>query len=215
MTPLNGNTPDRFPWLAVLLGVLLPLVLFTLIALQVTGNGGFSFDEPLLLSINQNAAASLDRFFAGLTELASPKLTAGITSVLALILWFARRRWQAVYLFVAVGGASALNYVIKPLIERDRPELWLSPTPETSFSFPSGHSNASMALGLALVLLAWRTRWRWPVLALAVIFIALIGFSRLYLGVHYPSDVLAGWSIAAAWTVALFLIVRSRLENSG
>jgi undecaprenyl-diphosphatase len=194
------------------LGVLLPFVLFVLVMLQVKGPGGFSFEEPLLLSINQNAAASLDRFFAGLTELASPKLIAGITIGLALILWFLRRRWQGVYLFVAVGGASALNYIIKPLVGRDRPQLWLSPTPETSFSFPSGHSNASMALGLALILLAWPTRWRWPVLALSVIFIALIGFSRLYLGVHYPSDVLAGWTLAAVWSVGLYLVVRSRLR---
>jgi undecaprenyl-diphosphatase len=205
--------PGRFPSIAVLLGVLLPLTLFALIALQVSANGGFAFDRSLLLFINQSAPASLDHFMIMVTSLASPLMMALITTLLSIILWFLRRRWQAVFLFLAVGGASAINYLLKPVFSRARPDLWLSPTPETSFGFPSGHSIASMSLGVGVVLLAWPTRWRWPVLILAGLFAALIAFSRLYLGVHYPSDVLAGWSVGAAWTVLLHAVLRSRFSN--
>lgn len=204
---------ERFPWLALLLGVLLPGMLFTVIALQVLLNGGLAFDRTLLLSIHGLASAGLDRFAMAVTRLADPLTMALGTSAMALLLWLMRLRWRGVYLFAAVGGASAFNYIVKPLFGRVRPDLWLSPTPETSFSFPSGHSIASMSFAVAIILLAWPTRGRWLALVVATVFTAVIGFSRLYLGVHYPSDVLAGWLIGAAWAVALYLVVRSRFAG--
>ena len=65
----------------------------------------------------------------------------------------------------------------------------------------------SMTLACVLVLLAWPTRWRWPLLVVMSLFVALVGVSRIYLGVHYPSDILAGWSAALTWTVAIYLLV--------
>jgi len=56
-------------------------------------------------------------------------------------------------------------------------------------------------------MLAWHTRWRWAVLAVMAPFVVLVGLSRVYLGVHYPSDILAGWSVAMAWAVAAYLAV--------
>jgi undecaprenyl-diphosphatase len=56
-------------------------------------------------------------------------------------------------------------------------------------------------------LLAWPTRWRWPALALAAAFVVLVGYSRVYLGVHFPSDILAGWMAATAWVVGVYLVL--------
>ena len=83
-------------------------------------------------------------------------------------------------------------------------DFWLALAPETTFSFPSGHAMGSMTLATVLVLLAWRTRWRWWVALPMLGFVLMVGLSRVYLGVHYPSDILAGWAAAAAWTVACY-----------
>ena len=93
----------------------------------------------------------------------------------------------------ATGGSALLNLAAKQAFARDRPSLWESIAPEHNYSFPSGHAMGSMTLAVALVLLAWNTRWRWPVVAAMAVFVPMVGLSRVYLGVHYPSDILAGW----------------------
>ena len=65
----------------------------------------------------------------------------------------------------------------------------------------------SMTLACVLVLLAWRTRWRWWAVGAMAVFVPMVGLSRVYLGVHYPSDVLAGWAAAAIWAVGTYLVV--------
>lgn len=65
----------------------------------------------------------------------------------------------------------------------------------------------SMTLAWVCLLLAWRTPWRWPVVIVAALFTTLVGLSRIYLGVHYPSDILAGWTAASVWAVCCFFAV--------
>ena len=69
---------------------------------------------------------------------------------------------------------------------------------------------ALMGTCVVLILLAWRTRWRWPVTVVMAGFAGLVGLSRIYLGVHYPSDILAGWAAALAWTVGTYAVVFHR-----
>lgn len=103
-----------------------------------------------------------------------------------------------------VGWAPSL--VMKSLISRPRPEAdllteVLVPSLDGSMSFPSGHTAFAMSLGIALSLAAWGTRWRVPVVAASVLFVVLVGASRVYLGVHYPSDVLASCVLSIAAVV--------------
>src|SRR3546814_10222629 len=71
----------------------------------------------------------------------------------------------------------------------------------------------SMTLAAVLVLLAWPTRWRWPVVAAMAVFVPMVGLSRVYLGVHFPSDILAGWAAALAWAAGAYLLVFRRSEE--
>src|SRR5690606_22435327 len=127
----------------------------------------------------------------------------------ALVLALALRRHyrESVFAAVATGGSGLLNVVAKQAFARDRPSLWESIAPENNFSFPSGHAMGSMTLAAVLVLLAWSTRWRWPVVAAMAVFVPMVGLSRVYLGVHFPSDILAGWAAALVWATGAYLLV--------
>ena len=100
-------------------------------------------------------------------------------------------------------GAALMNLLAKHVFSRVRPDLWLSLIPETTFIFPSGHAMQSMAVGCGLVLLLWQSRWRTLMIVVATLFVIAVGTSRMYLGVHYPSDILAGWSASFAWVMGL------------
>ena len=94
-----------------------------------------------------------------------------------------------------------LTQVIKALVMRPRPVLWASIRPEHTYSFPSGHAMDTAALATALGFLLWQHRAAWPAQVVGPLFVLGVGWARMYLGVHYPSDVLAGWSGAVGWVV--------------
>lgn len=207
-TPPDGGT-GRWGWRVILLfaGVLLPLWGFVELADEVHGLESFVFDDALLLRAHALAGPGLDRFFIAVSAIGYQGVIAfDVALALALL---ASRQWRAAtFCMVAFIGSASLNLGSKRFFHRMRPSLWESVAPETTFSFPSGHAMGSMTLAFAVVLLSWPTRWRWPVLGSAFAFVLLVGASRVYLGVHYPSDILAGWAAAVVWTVGVFLLMR-------
>lgn len=199
----------RHGWrlLLVFLGILLPLWGFAELAAEIHAREALAFDEQILLGAQSIASMQLDRLFllvsaAGYGFGAIP---AAVVLVIALAL--NRRVHETVFAFFALGGSLLLNTLTKQLFARDRPSLWESIAPHYTYSFPSGHAMASATLGMVVVLLTWHTRWRWPVVVVALPFVLLVGYSRVYLGVHYPSDILAGWAAASVWTAAVYLAV--------
>lgn len=189
-------------------GVALPLALFAELADEVHEAEAFGFDEPLLRYAQSVASPAMDAVMRLASDLgfAWGVIPADVAILAALVLLGHVRR--GVFFGLAVGGSALLNLAAKAVFQRQRPDLWLSIAPEHTFSFPSGHAMGSATLAAALVLLAWRTRWRWPAAAAGVAFAAWVGASRVYLGVHFPSDILAGWAAAVAWTCLVYLIVR-------
>ena len=134
-----------------------------------------------------------------------------LVSVLAVafLLLLGRYR-QALLTAVATGGGSIVGKLLKSLFARERPEIVPHLVDVTSLSFPSGHSMNSAIVYLTIAVLLARglaeSRLRAFVIGIAVLLVLTIGFSRVYLGVHFPSDVLAGWSVGAAWALLMGLI---------
>ena len=194
--------------LVAFLGVALPLALFAELAEEVREAEPFGFDEPLLRFAQYYASPALDRAMLLASQLgyAWGVIPADLLLALGLLAFGHVRR--GVFFVLAVGGSALLNLFAKAVYQRERPDLWLSIAPEHTFSFPSGHAMGSATLATAVVVLCWHTAWRWPMLLLGVGFVLWVGASRVYLGVHFPSDILAGWAAAVTWVCAVTLIVR-------
>jgi membrane-associated phospholipid phosphatase len=187
--------------------LLLPLWGFASLVGEVHKKAVFPFDAPLLNVLHALATPTLDRFFVLMSRLG---YLWGVVPLDAIVLGYlvARRRFRdGLFFGISVIGSGVLNIVAKNHYARLRPDLWISLTPESTYSFPSGHAMGSTTLGMTIVLLCWPTRGRLPVITVSLGFVLLVGISRVYLGVHYPSDILAGWTAAIAWTFGMYILV--------
>lgn len=147
-----------------------------------------------------------------ITSLGSSSVLVLITTATILYLLLIRRPATALLMFVAVAGGQVLSTLLKLEVDRPRPELVSHLVNETSLSFPSGHAMLSAIIYLTLGSLAARflpdRATKTFVLAIAVLTTVLVGTSRVYLGVHWPSDVLAGWCAGFAWAMLCWLAAR-------
>jgi undecaprenyl-diphosphatase len=143
----------------------------------------------------------------GITELGSPTFLIAMGGVLVWQLARVGRRRAGVVLIIAVLGGEALDEMLKLIFHRARPSAFFGYLEPLTYSFPSGHSiSGACFYGVVAAILAIRTpsRARKAAIWTAAALIALaIGFSRVYLGVHYPSDVLAGFAAAVIWVGAV------------
>ncbi|TPN75429.1 phosphatase PAP2 family protein [Mesorhizobium sp. CU2] len=146
------------------------------------------------------------------TALGSSAVLILITTATIVYLLLIRRPATALFMFAAVAGGQVLSSVLKLEVDRPRPDLVSHLVNETSLSFPSGHAMLSAVTYLTLGSLAARflpdRRTKIFALGLAVLITLLVGLSRVYLGVHWPSDVLAGWCAGFGWAMLCWLVAR-------
>ncbi len=177
------------------------------------------FDTEILLAFRQAGQPGipigppwLEGAVRDITSLGSASVLVLITTAAILYLLLIRRPGTALLVFVAVAGGQVLSSLLKFGIDRPRPELVSHLVNETSLSFPSGHAMLSAVTYLTLGSLAARflhgRATKIYVLSLAVLVTVLVGVSRIYLGVHWPSDVLAGWCAGFAWAMLCWLAAR-------
>lgn len=186
---------------------------FIAIADEVHESSTTQFDDTILKYINSFASPAGDTVFIWLTQLGGVLFIPLITAGICALLWRSGNKEKTAILAVSVGGAALLNGLVKQLFERARPELWEQLITEDSFSFPSGHAMVSSALAFALILLFWSTPYRTYAIILGLVYLITIGFSRLYLGVHYPTDVLAGWLLSLTWVSIVWFVWKSRYKK--
>lgn len=191
----------------LLLGILAPWLVFVEVAEDIWEDGGFTGDQAILQWLHQHETPALDRLAVGFSTVGAPEIINTIGGIIVVGLLLRRARAEALFLVLAVGGANLLNVLVKLAFGRPRPALWESIAPAKFYSFPSGHAMSSAALVVALGFLLWQSPWRWPAALVGSLFVLGVGLSRLYLGVHYPSDVLAGWVGSVGWVAVVHLLM--------
>jgi membrane-associated phospholipid phosphatase len=196
-------------------GVLAPLYLFGSFAEEVLEREAFAFDEPILLFMHAHTTPLFDAVMLFFTRIGSVYALVPFNLAVLLFLLYRKRRAEALFWTLATCGAWLLNYLAKHTFVRVRPDLWVSISPETTFSFPSGHAMHSMATVAALLYLICHHRRNWPAIFIGIFFVAMVGLSRVYLGVHYPSDIAAGWAASVAWVAGLGILFQSRWAVRG
>lgn len=195
----------------------LGVVLFALLALIVNAGGVEAFDSAIIAAVQGREADGWTAVAILLSELGSTIGVIAICVAILLLLAFVLGHRAELVLFVAaVGGAVLLNQLLKLVFRRERPDLHRL-VEETGFSFPSGHAMAAFALYAAAAYLLWRhirhATGRIVLIAIASLMIAGIGLSRIYLGVHYPSDVVAGYVASGVWLIVAIALWKRRFSR--
>ncbi len=188
------------------------LLIFRHIAEEVGEGDTRAFDRSILYALRTPGDPSRPIGPDWLNIAATDVTSLGSTTVLGIIvilvcgLFLSFRRWrEASALLLASGGGLVITTLLKDWFQRDRPPAILHAVRAINASFPSGHAALSatvfLTLGALIAHFAERRRVRVYALAVAVILSVVVGCSRVYLGVHWPTDVLAGWCLGAAWAL--------------
>ena len=204
--------PSEISFLFVLLGMVISLFLFIELAESVGEGQTHSVDNNILMMFRDNGNPSkpigperLQYVVRDITALGSSTLLTLITLFVVIYLWLRKEKASIFYVLSAAIGGGVLVQILKVMFARPRPELVSHLASEITMSFPSGHSAMSAVVYLSLAVLLSRIeksrKTRLFFISSAIIISFLVGLSRLYLGVHYPTDVLAGWMIGLFWAL--------------
>lgn len=200
------------------------LTVFGILAEQVAGGDTASFDQAVVMLFRDPASPGIPVGPSWFNEAVRDVTALGSFSVLGILvigvvlhLLLTGARRTGLLIAISVVSGSIISMVLKALFDRPRPDVGGAVEVFTA-SFPSGHAMTSAVVYLTIgVLLAQRAS-TWPARLLyllgAVILLAAVGLSRLYLGVHFPTDILAGWALGAAWSV-ICLAVAHALRRRG
>jgi undecaprenyl-diphosphatase len=215
---------ERFTWIAAAI-LLLGSLAFWGIAEEVMEGDTLRLDERILLAMRAPGDPSqpigpawVEESFRDFTGLGGVGVLGLLTAATLGYLWLQGMRRAALYVLLAIGGGLLLSLALKAGFHRPRPDLISHGSMVYTASFPSGHSMLSAIVyltgGAMLALVHRRRVVRVYILGCAVLATLLVGLSRVYLGVHWPTDVLAGWAGGAAWAALCWLIAR-RLQARG
>jgi undecaprenyl-diphosphatase len=194
------------------------LLAFRQIGEAVGGGDARAFDHAIYQALRPQQSAEQSLAVAWADIAAADFSAMGSVSVLAFIVVMMcglflclRRRGEAVLLLVASGGGLALTNLLKDLFHQDRPPLTAEQLAGLNASFPSGHAMLSatvyLTLGALIGHFAERRLIRLYILGVAILLTVMIGLSRIYLGLHWTTDVLGGWCVGAAWALGWRAVV--------
>jgi undecaprenyl-diphosphatase len=190
---------------------LLGALLTAFFAAGMVGGPGTTVDETMSQAAAtwRGAAPAFTDFAKSFTEVGGGRLTLSLTALTALSLLIRRRFWLALLLVVTVLAERELVEWLKELTARPRPMFGaINPL---SLAYPSGHAANSMTAFLAVAMLAVPAAYRRPVVIAALTLSFLVGLSRIYLGVHWPSDVIGGWALGLM-AVGLAITIAERSD---
>ncbi|HPX89102.1 MAG TPA: phosphatase PAP2 family protein [Methylophilaceae bacterium] len=207
--------------LSSIIAASLALWIFVEIAENVVDGDVRHFDTALLMALHGSDSSNLDwfsEFVRDISGLGGLGVLALLVSASVIFLVISNNRRTAIFVALATISGAVLSSLLKLGFDRPRPDLIPHLTHVYSTSFPSGHAMVSavvyLTLGALLTRVVSRLWSKFFVMAVAVLLTGLIGLSRLYLGVHWPSDVLAGWAAGATWALVWWTVANIiNLEN--
>ncbi|GAC1499395.1 MAG: hypothetical protein NVS2B15_22040 [Pseudarthrobacter sp.] len=219
---LSRARPSGLPLTATVVVAAFPLCSFVGLTLSVVNKGPFSsVDQRILNMMPVVRSDGETSFFSVATVLANGQSIALLTVVAAAVLWWKRQRAVAVTFLAAAAGQEVLTFAVNHLVGRSRPDAVLRLISEDTLSFPSGHAvRATVMFGLLAYLLLRAYKFSAARAATAVLYVlavALVGLSRVYLGVHYPTDVWGGVLLGSSVLILLvgFLETAARYRVIG
>jgi len=176
--------------------------------------GILNWDKSILISLVKYRTSFLNAFFINFTRLGEASTVIGVSAIVCALLLYKRELNYLVFFAASILGDIILVFSIKELVHRARPDVVTPLVHETGFSFISGHTFASVCFFGVLCFLFMKNiknrLLRQIGTVLALLFIVLMGFSRLYLGVHWPSDVIASYILAIAFVFSLYVMAKNR-----
>ena len=190
-------------WVVGLLLAAGALWIFYKIAGEVLEKETQAIDTQALLTIQQWHRPWLNQVMIAITTLGQPSILLVSSLVLAFLLLRRRQTAEAIVLGIVSLGGLGLNLLLKNMFARARPALWERIVQVDLYSFPSGHAMMSMIIygAIGYLLAVQFPKRRWWIALVTVLLIGAIGFSRLYLGVHWLTDVVAGYAAGLVWLV--------------
>jgi membrane-associated phospholipid phosphatase len=190
--------------------LLLPAIIFLALVIATWGKRMAPGDIAILDMIHSFAAPMFDPIAVKISEVSDVDPVVIGSFIAIAILWFTRQRYRSIFLALCIVGTAAIGFISKFIFNRARPDLWPGLIHETLNSFPSGHAITSSTIVLCLVIFCWNNRFRIPAMFIGVFYVLSVAISRLYVGVHYPSDILAGWCISCVMVTTLLYLFNWR-----
>jgi len=185
------------------------IILFIYISKQITGHALVTFDQEIIEVIQSMISTQNTEWMLFITALGSVKWITIFVILSVMILLFKKKISLAVFFIVSSGIGALFNIWLKWLFKRERPDI-LPIISEESYSFPSGHAMGSFifygSLAFVIIHLVHQKSWRIVGLVINTILILCIGLSRIYLGVHFPSDIIGGYLAGAAWLYTCIIL---------
>ncbi|MGB3695111.1 MAG: phosphatase PAP2 family protein [Spirulinaceae cyanobacterium] len=174
---------------------------FAEIAEEVLEQETQALDTSILLAIQQIHTPLLNKIVIGITTLGDPFILTILSLVFGVFLFWKRKWADAITLVITAVGALGLNFLLKDLFARERPALWDRIIDVSYQSFPSGHAMISLVIYgfIGYWLMRRFEAWRNTIAIVASVLVITIGFTRLYLGVHWPTDIVAGYAAGLVW----------------
>jgi len=191
-------------------GVLLLAVAFVILGGEVNEDDTTALDNRILLAFRDEQGLPIGprwlvQVIADLSALGSAVIATSVVVIATAYLMLSQRRRHALMIAACGLGAPAVMEVLKQFHDRPRPSVVTPVDPTIGLSFPSGHTLAATAIYLTLGVLiasaADRRRIKVFVMVIAVLLAFTVGFTRVYLGAHYPTDVVGGWMVGLAWAL--------------